>query len=232
MEIHLAPEELFRIGGFDVTNTLFLSFLTILFFVFVSKFISSNLKNVPSKSQNFFEIFIETVLNFMNGILESEEKARKFFPLIATIFIFVIFSNWLEVLPGVGSVFLRSPSSDLNFTLAIAISSVLGIQIFGIMSVGFFKYFKKFVNFSGPINFFVGMLELISEVAKIISFSFRLFGNIFAGEALLLVMYFLIPYFAPLPFMFLELFVGFVQALVFSMLTLVFLKIATTENEH
>lgn len=232
MKIHLAPEELFRIGGFDITNTLFLSFLTILFFIFISKIISSNLKSVPNKPQNFFELFIETVLNFMKGILESEEKARKFFPLISTIFIFVIFSNWLEVLPGVGSVFLRSPSSDLNFTLAVAISSVLGIQIFGIMSIGFFKYFKKFVNFSGPINFFVGILELISEVAKIVSFSFRLFGNIFAGEVLLLVMYFLVPYFAPLPFMFLELFVGFIQALVFSMLTLVFLKIATTESEH
>ncbi len=232
MKIHLAPEEIFRIGGFDVTNTLFLSFLTILFFALISKLISSNLKNVPGKSQNFFETFIETVLSFMTGILESEEKARKFFPLVSTIFIFVIFSNWLEVLPGVGSVFLRSPSSDLNFTLAIAISSVLGIQIFGIVSIGFFKYFKKFINFSSPINFFVGILEIVSEAAKIISFSFRLFGNIFAGEVLLLVMYFLVPYFAPLPFLFLELFVGFVQALVFSMLTLVFLKIATMENEH
>lgn len=232
MKIHLAPEEIFRIGGFDVTNTLFLSFLTMLFFIFISKLISSNLKSVPGKPQNFFEIFIESVLNFMKSVLESEEKARKFFPLIATIFIFVIFSNWLEVLPGMGSLFLRSPSSDLNFTLAIAISSVLGIQIFGIMSIGFFKYFKKFINFSGPINFFVGILEIISEAAKVISFSFRLFGNIFAGETLLLVMYFLVPYFVPLPFMFLELFVGFVQALVFSMLTLVFLKIATTENEH
>lgn len=232
MEIHLAPEELFRIGSFDVTNTLLLSFLTILFFILISKLISSNLKSVPNKPQNFFEMFIESVLKFMAGILDSEEKARKFFPLVATIFIFVISSNWLEVLPGIGSKLLRSPSSDLNFTLAIAISSVLGIQIFGIMSVGFLKYFKKFVNFTNPINFFVGILELISEMAKIVSFSFRLFGNIFAGEVLLLVMYFLVPYFAPLPFMFLELFVGFIQALVFSMLTLVFLKIATIENEH
>ena len=168
----------------------------------------------------------------MENVMENKEKARKFFPLIATIFIFIILSNWLEVLPGLGSIFLRSPSSDLNFTLAIAISSVISIQIFGIMSIGFIKYAKRFMNFSSPINFFVGLLELIGEAAKIVSFSFRLFGNIFAGEVLLIVVYFLAPYVLPLPFMFLEIFVGFIQALVFSMLTLVFLKIATAEAGH
>jgi len=232
MEIHLAPEEIFKIGEFEITNALLLSFITLIAFFIFSKIFSSNLKLTPGKLQIFFELLIETILNFMESILESREKARKFFPLIATIFIIVIISNWLEVLPGLGSIFLRSPSSDLNFTLALAISAVLGIQFFGIASVGFLKYGKKFINFSSPIHFFVGILELISEFAKIVSFSFRLFGNIFAGEVLLIVMYFLIPYIIPLPFMFLEIFVGFVQALVFSMLTLVFLKIATTEEEH
>ena len=127
---------------------------------------------------------------------------------------------------------MRSPSSDLNFTLAIAISAVIGIQVFSITSIGLIKYIKRFINFSGPINFFVGILELVSEAAKIVSFSFRLFGNIFAGEVLLIVMYFLAPYIIPLPFMILEIFVGFIQALVFSMLTLVFLKIGTAETEH
>ncbi|OGZ35615.1 MAG: ATP synthase F0 subunit A [Candidatus Portnoybacteria bacterium RIFCSPLOWO2_01_FULL_43_11] len=232
MEIHLSAEEIFGLKNFNITNTLILSFVITLGFLFFSKIISSRLKLVPLRWQNFFEALIETILNFMESVLEDKKKARKFFPLVATIFIFVILSNWLEVLPGLGSIFLRSPSSDLNFTLAIAISAVISIQVFGILSIGFIKYGKRFINFSSPINFFVGILEIISEAAKIISFSFRLFGNIFAGEVLLIVVYFLAPYILPLPFMFLEIFVGFIQALVFSMLTLVFLKIATVEVEH
>lgn len=232
MEIHLAPEEILKLGEFNITNTLFLSLFIMLALFIFSKKISSGLKLIPSKWQNFFEALIETIFNFMDGVLEDKEKTKKFFPLVATIFIFVVLSNGLEILPGLGSIFIRSPSSDLNFTLAIAISAVVGIQIFSIAAVGFAKYAKRFINFSNPINFFIGILELISEVAKIVSFSFRLFGNIFAGEVLLIVMYFLVPYLIPLPFLFLEIFVGFIQALVFSMLTLVFLKIGTMETEH
>lgn len=232
MEIHLSAEEIFGLRDFNITNTLILSFVITLAFLFLSKKISSRLKLVPGRLQNFFEALIETILNFMENVLEDKKKARRFFPLVATIFVFVILSNWLEVLPGLGSIFVRSPSSDLNFTLAIAISAVISIQVFGIAGIGFIKYAKRFINFSSPINFFVGILEIISEVAKIISFSFRLFGNIFAGEVLLIVVYFLVPYILPLPFMFLEIFVGFIQALVFAMLTLVFLKIATLETGH
>ncbi|OGZ32219.1 MAG: ATP synthase F0 subunit A [Candidatus Portnoybacteria bacterium RBG_13_40_8] len=232
MEIHLSPEKLLNFQNLEITNTFIISLMMVLTLLFFSRALSSRLKLVPLRWQNFFEVLIEKILSFMENVMENKEKARKFFPLIATIFIFIILSNWLEVLPGLGSIFLRSPSSDLNFTLAIAISSVISIQIFGIMSIGFIKYAKRFMNFSSPINFFVGLLELIGEAAKIVSFSFRLFGNIFAGEVLLIVVYFLAPYVLPLPFMFLEIFVGFIQALVFSMLTLVFLKIATAEAGH
>ena len=232
MEIHLAPEEIFKAGDFNITNTLIVSMAFLLLFFILSKKTSSNLKLVPGRLQNFFESLIEVIFNFMDGVLEDRGKTKKFFPLVATIFIFVIVSNWLEILPGLGSILVRSPSSDLNFTLAIAISAVIGIQVFSITSIGLIKYIKRFINFSGPINFFVGILELVSEAAKIVSFSFRLFGNIFAGEVLLIVMYFLAPYIIPLPFMILEIFVGFIQALVFSMLTLVFLKIGTAETEH
>ena len=200
--------------------------------LFFSRTLSSRLKLVPLRWQNFFEVLIEKILGFMESVLENKEKARKFFPLIATIFILIILANWLEVLPGLGSLILRSPSSDLNFTLAIAISAMFSVQFFGMASLGFIRYFKRFINLSSPIKFFIGLLELIGETAKIISFSFRLFGNIFAGEVLLIVVYFLTPYLVPLPFLFLEIFVGFIQALVFSMLTLVFLKIATVETEH
>jgi F-type H+-transporting ATPase subunit a len=125
---------------------------------------------------------------------------------------------------------LRPGTADLNTTIALAIISILATQIFGIKYLSF-GYFKKFINFSSPIMFFVGILELISEFAKIISFAFRLFGNIFAGEVLLVVMAFLLPLVVPMPFYGLEIFVGFIQALVFAMLSLVFFNMATQSHE-
>lgn len=238
MEIHLSPEEILKVGIFIFTNTLLISVIGILILLFFSRRAARKMDMVPRGGQNFFEALIELILGFMESVTQSRDLALKFFPLVSTIFIFVAFSNWIEIVPGLGSVFVRSPSSDLNFTLAIAIISVIGIQYYGIRETGFLKYGKKFINFENPIKFFIGILELLSEFAKIISFSFRLFGNIFAGEVLLLVMYFALPFIkkfpiiAPLPFLFLEVFVGFIQALVFSMLTLVFLKIATEEHEH
>ncbi len=121
--------------------------------------------------------------------------------------------------------YFRATSSEINFTLALALISVVLTNIFSFRELGFFGHIKKYFNFKGPIEFFVGILEIISEFAKIISFSFRLFGNIFAGEILLLIIAFLLPYAGPIPFMFLEVFVGLIQALVFAMLTLVFLGV-------
>lgn len=126
---------------------------------------------------------------------------------------------------------LRPGSADLNTTIALALISVFITQVFG-MKYQNLGYFKKFINFSSPIMFFVGILELVSEFAKIISFAFRLFGNIFAGEVLLVVMGALIPIIVPMPFYGLELFVGFIQALVFSMLSLVFFNMATEGHEN
>ena len=123
----------------------------------------------------------------------------------------------------------RSTNSDLNMTLALAIISVIATQIFGIITIGFFKHVGKYISFKNPGLAFAGILEATAEVVKILSFSFRLFGNIFAGEVLLVVTALLLPFIAPLPFMLLEMFVGFIQALIFSLLTLVFLKIATSE---
>jgi F-type H+-transporting ATPase subunit a len=126
--------------------------------------------------------------------------------------------------------YLRAGTADLNTTLALAIISVVMTQIIGVKYLGL-SYFKKFLNFSNPIAFFVGFLETISEFAKIVSFAFRLFGNIFAGEVLLVVITSLTKVVAPMPFYGLELFVGFIQALVFSMLSLVFFNMATQSHE-
>lgn len=237
MHISLASEHLFTVFGFPITNTILMAWLAMAVIIGFSVLASSKIKLIPRGLQNFSEAVIEGALNFIEPVLGSKKDALKFFPIVFTFFIFIIVSNWLEVLPGLGSIgireneglisFLRSPSSDLNFTLALAVISVFVTQILGIAAIGVFKYASRFISLKSPIDFFVGLLEIISEIAKIISFSFRLFGNIFAGEVLLVVIGVLVPFLVPMPFLALEVFVGFVQALVFSMLTLVFLKIAT-----
>ncbi|MFH0755651.1 MAG: F0F1 ATP synthase subunit A [bacterium] len=242
MHISLSPETIFHIGKFPVTNTLLTCWIVMIILITISFLISKKIQIIPKGFQNIIEIIIENILKLVQGVTNNKKQTEKFFPLVATIFIFILSANWIGIFPGIGTIgfkengifipFFRSVNSDLNMTIALALISVLACQFFGIVACGFFKYVGKFINFKNPITFFVGILELISEVAKLISFSFRLFGNIFAGEVLLVVIAFLIPFVVPLPFMILELFVGFVQALVFAMLTLVFLKMATTLHEE
>lgn len=243
MHISFLPEYLLEIKGWPITNALIMAWFAIVFLVIFSNFITRRLKEVPGKTQCLIEALIEGMVSFMTTVTGDKEKTKKFFPLVATFFLFILISNWMGILPGVGSIgiktihehkeiitpLMRSTNSDLNMTLALGILSVLAVQIFGITTMGFFKHTSRFISFKGPINFFTGILEIIAEMAKVISFSFRLFGNIFAGEVLLTAMFFLIPLFIPLPFLLLEIFVGFIQALVFSMLTLVFLTVATSK---
>lgn len=245
--IEIAAEKLFYFMGFPITNTLLMSWVVVIFLITLSQLISRNIRKVPEMLQNIAESGAEALLNMMEGVLHSREKAEKFFPLIATIFTLILVSNWFGIIPGVGSIgfhemhdgvttlvpLLRSSASDLNFTLSIAVLSVLLLNVYAIRELGLKVHISKFFNFKNPVLFFVGLLELVSEFAKIVSFSFRLFGNIFAGEVLLIITGFLAPFLAPIPFLMLEIFVGFVQALVFAMLTLVFLSIAVEEHaEH
>lgn len=244
IHIEIAAEKIGSIFGFSVTNTLLMIWITMVVLGGLSFLMYRRLSPVPSALQGVFEFFVDTFIGTLESVFGSRIKAEKYFPMIATIFLMVLISNWLGIFPGVGTIGLaeerdghqifvplfRSTASDLNFTLALAIISVCAVNIFGIAAIGIGKHISRFISFKGPIDFFVGMLELISEIAKMISFSFRLFGNIFAGEVLLVVMAFLAPFIIPAPFLFLEVFVGFVQALVFAMLTSVFISIATAEH--
>lgn len=246
MEISLAAEKIGHIGNFSVTNSMVLSWIASIVLFVIALLATRNMKLVPAGIQNVFEIIIEFLWNLFNDVFGDEKSTKKYFSLLATFFLFILANNWLGTLPGVGSVgineiehgqnvfvpLFRPGNADLNHTLALALISVISIQIFGIIAIGFFKYAGKFISFKNPIGFFIGILELIGETVKILSFSFRLFGNIFAGEVLLTVIATLIPYFVPIPFSILELFVGLVQALVFTMLTLVFIKIATTPHHE
>jgi len=245
-EISIRAEEIFHIWNFPVTNSVFLGWVTVLILVGIAFVLKKNLRLIPNKLQSIFELILEEILKLMDSVLGSRHLSERYLPLIATIFLFILTSNWLGLLPGVGPIgilqhlegkegsvlvpLFRAPSADLNFTIVLGIISVFSVNLFGILAIGFVRHFSKYFNFKSPILFFTGILEFISEFVKIVSFSFRLFGNIFAGEVLLTIVAFLVPYFVPLPFLFLEIFVGFIQALIFSMLTLVFVGMAVSEE--
>lgn len=246
-EVSLAAEPIAHIGHFAVTNSILTTVvitigLLILALIFKRKVTSE--KKI-SGLQNIIEYVVEGALGLMDSITGDRKSSKRFFPLAMTLFIFIICANWFGLLPGVGPIgihevidgeetlvpLFRGASADLNTTFALAIISFFSFQFFGIATIGFFKYGSKFLNVKNPIKFFLGIIESVSEVAKVLSLSFRLFGNIFAGEVLLLIVGALVPIVAPLPFFALEIFVGFIQAFIFAMLTTVFLRVAT-EKPH
>lgn len=244
----LASETIFHIGTFAVRNTLLMAWLAMLF-LFVIAFATrmTGYKKLPGRFQTLMEIGVEGLYNFFGSVIQDARQTKLFFPLLATILIFVVTGNWMGIFPGVGSVTIkemhdghemmiplfRSMNADVNMTLAIALVSMISVQVFGIASLGFGKYAGKFFvpPWKDPVGTFVGLLEFIGEFSKVISFTFRLFGNVFAGEVLLVVIAYLVPYIAPIPFLAMEIFVGLVQGLVFSLLTAVFLKIGATAHE-
>lgn len=245
-EIHisLTAEKIFEAGmGIQITNSILTTWIAMTILLLFSIAATYRLRLIPSNLQQIGEIVVEGLYNLFQSILQ--DKTKIFFPLVATYFLYIITVNWIGLLPGVGTIgiyalkeghqafvpLFRSGTADLNTTLGLALISILVIQISGFKTLGF-SYLRKFFNFKNPIYFFVGILELVSEFSKILSFAFRLFGNIFAGEVLLTVIAFLIPIMAPIPFLGMELFVGFIQAMVFSMLTSVFLSLALAKEGH
>jgi F-type H+-transporting ATPase subunit a len=246
MHISIAPEILFYIGILPVTNTLLTAWAVLLLTAFGAVIFSAALKKRPGRVQNAAEMLIEGLIDFFETISGDRAVARRFFPIVATIFLYVLFSNWAGIIPGVGSIgvheahegkdtfvpLLRSVFSDLNMTLALALIAVTLSHFFGVATLGLRGHVGKFITFKSPVAAFTGVLEIVSEIAKVISFSFRLFGNIFAGEVLLTIIAFLIPYLAPLPFLGLELFVGFIQALIFATLAMVGFSSFTIAHEH
>ncbi len=239
IKVALAPEQLGNLWGLPITNTLLMSWAVIIILGVLAYIIGRNVKLVPGRFQTLLEELFSFVYDYISETLESREMARKFFPLLLTIFLFIFTANMLEFTPGIGSVGLyhegefaplfRSANTDLNVTLALAIISFFVIEVTGILAIGAAKYAGIFVTFRSVMGFAVGIIELFSELARLVSFSFRLFGNIFAGEVLILVVAYFVPYFLPVPLMIFEVFVGFIQAAIFALLTLFFIKIAIAE---
>ncbi|MDP3645543.1 MAG: F0F1 ATP synthase subunit A [bacterium] len=241
IHVALAPEQLGSFLGLPITNTLLTSWAVMLVLIIIAVTVSSRLRLIPNKLQTVLEWAFEYIYDYVAETLESRQLATKFFPFLMTIFFFIFTANLLEFTPGIGSVgffgeheffpLLRSVNTDLNVTLALAIISFIVIEIVGFSTLGIFRYLGKFFQnpFRSPIGFMVGIVELIGEFARLISLSFRLFGNILAGEVLIIVAIFFAPYFGPVPLMMFELFIGFLQAAIFALLTLFFIKLAITE---
>lgn len=257
--IPLAAEPIFEIGNFTITNSMLNAYIAVAFFILIAVVVTKRKSIIPKGIYNFIEMLIEFALSEIEKVTNDKKQARKFLPLVATIFFFVLFSNWLGQLPGTGSIgvygylhghfelipLLRPATSDLNLTLGIAMIAILTTHLAGMKQLGIFNHISKFLNFKGifqsikkgpmaiivaVVEFFIGLIEIIGEFAKTLSLSLRLFGNIFAGEVLMTVMLGLFSYILPIPFMFLELLVGVIQATVFAMLTLAFLVVATMSH--
>jgi len=243
IHVALAPETLGNFYGLPITNTLVTTWIVMALMITIAVLVGRKLTLVPGRIQAFFETLFDFALGQMTQILDSEKMARKFFPLILTLFLFIAVANTLHFVPGIGSIgffestshgnvfvpLLRSVNTDLNSTLAITIISFLTIEITGMLTIGFFRYAGKFLNFKSVLGFIVGIIELMSEMIRLVSFSFRLFGNIFAGEVLIAVITYFVPYALPVPLMAFEVFVGIVQALIFALLTLLFVRLAVVE---
>lgn len=266
MNVTLFAEPIARIGNFTITNALVNAFVLMIGIVIFGRMFRSRVKEVPGRLQAGMEALLETLFGYFDQVTGSREKTLKFFPLIGSLFFFILLSNWMGLLPGTGSIglwqvhggesvfipFFRPANSDLNLTIAMALVTVISSHVLGMITLGFFVHWNKFFQFGGiwkairslsPMNimvslveFVVGLIEFVSEIAKVLSLSLRLFGNIFAGEVLMTVISSIFAYAMPLPFMALELIVGIVQATVFAMLSLVYLSILTQpphgDEEH
>jgi F-type H+-transporting ATPase subunit a len=260
-------EPFYKLGPIYITNTLITSWLSIIVLIGFFYFATRKMKLVPKGLQNMAETIIEFLLNFVEGVA-GKENGRRFFPIVATIFLYVLLNAWLALLPVFNFIgisqqangattfipFLRSANTDINVPLMLALVSFFSVEYWGITSLGPRYYLGKFFKFGqllqglrqlirgkvksaistifyGAIDAFVGALELLSEFVRIISFTFRLFGNMMGGEVLLLTIPFLIPWVFPSIFYGLETFLGLIQAVIFGMLTLVFASMAVSRQE-
>jgi F-type H+-transporting ATPase subunit a len=261
----LPPEAVIHVGSFAITNTMLTSWISIVLILLISFFAFRRMKLVPKGLQGVMEFGFGFILDFCVSV-SGEKNGRRFFPVVATIFIFVVVNAWLSLLPIYGNAFvihegskaiplLRGANTDLNVTLALALFSFIAVEYYGVKMLGAGKYLQKFIRvtqlksafgqifggktksglgalFFGFIDLVVGALETLSEFIRLISFSFRLFGNMMAGEILLMILAFLVPLTLAVPFYGLEMFIGFIQAFVFASLTLIFINLAVASHDE
>jgi F-type H+-transporting ATPase subunit a len=261
-EVTLFAEPITHYGNFAITNALLTAWVVVGIIIILSAILRKKLSEVPGKFQNVFEIIIEEALSLCDQVTNNRALSVRIFPIAISVFFFILLNNWLGIFPlgGFGIIeegdnglafipYLRGGTADINTTIALAVMAVVGANIFGVMSLGIWKTFNKYVNLKAlgqifskfrkeptiiivaPITFFVGLIEIIGEFAKVASLSFRLFGNVFAGEVLLASMAAIMAYVIPIPFLFLEIIVGVIQALIFATLLVVYFTIASSDHD-
>ncbi len=241
----IRPEVLFNIGSFPVTNSILTSWISSLLLCVIALLVGLNYKRLPSGMQHIFEMVYELFENLSKDALGAD--GPKFVPLAAAFFLFIITANWIGILPFVGSLgfrhgeefvpLFRGGNADLNTTAALALIAMTVVHVNGVKSSGLKTHLKHFRN----------PLEIVTEFAKILSFAFRLFGNVFGGEVLLTALYAIVVLIThnatnnlfgliggviAIPFVIFEFFVGFIQAFVFSMLTLSFISLFNRAGHH
>jgi F-type H+-transporting ATPase subunit a len=237
--VSFAAEPIFSLGFFRVTNSLLDTFLVDGLLIGLLVAINKKISLVPGMLQNLIEMVVETFYDITESV--SGENASRIFPYLMSFFLFILLANWSGLIPGISAIglkegntiipFLRPATSDLNTTLGLALISLVATHVMSIQVTGIKDYLGRYFSLN-PLNLYIGVLELIGEVVKVVSLSFRLFGNIFAGEVVLGTVSTIFAFLFPLPFLMLEVIVGLVQALVFGMLTMAFMAVLTTPHHH
>ncbi len=246
-QLTIQPEKVFNIGNLIITNAMLLGVVVTILYLFISLYISAKNSLKPSKFQTLIEIAVESFIGLLEQITNNRKTAEKLLPLIGTLFLFIGISNIIALLPGLtsltydGVALFRTPTNDFNMTFSIALAMVIltniaSIKAFGIIGhLGkFFKFkdvylgFKEGVGagFLAIIDFLIGLLDIISEVAKVVSLSLRLFGNMFAGEVLAAILLGAFAFVIPAPWVAMNILVGLLQAMVFGALTAAYYGLA------
>lgn len=239
--IALSAETIAHVGNIPITNTVINTILVDALIIGGALYLKKNLKMIPGYFQSIVESLMEMIYNLTESV--ASDRAKKIFPYFMTFFLFILISNWTGLLPVFTSIgvyehhghetilvpFMRSASTDLNVTLALALVSIVATHSMSIATLGIKEYLSRFFSFN-PFNLFIGLLELVSEFTKVISFSFRLFGNIFVGEVMLAQLSAAFAFLLPVPLILYELAVGVIQAVIFGMLTMAFMAILTTPH--
>ncbi len=242
--IVLHAEPVFQIGGLKVTNSMLLGWLTSLVLLALFIWTAHHIRlKAGNKRVSLMELLCELVLSLAGNTLHNRKQVAKYGPFFITLFAFILFNNWFGLLPGVGTIkyhgepLFRAWTADLTGTLALSVSAIVIIQIYALRELGAKGHAKHYFSNKpwNPINLFVGLLEILGEFTRMASLALRLFGNIFAGEVLLVVLSAITSFGSPaatLPFIVMELFVGFIQAFVFTMLVIVYLTLAVSHHDE
>lgn len=243
----ISSEAVFSIYGYPITNTTLMLVLIVGLVIVAAFVLNRNLRQIPGKFQNVIEFFYEGILKLVTQITGNRERSEKVFPLIGTLFVFIFVSNFIGLIPGLGSLsydgvgMFRTPTSDFNTTFSIALAMVLLLQVISIKEWGIFAYLGKFFQFhlvirgfrksfgegfNAIVNFFIGLLDIVGEVAKVVSLSLRLFGNMYAGDVLATIIIGGIAYGIPALWMSMNMLAAVVQTLVFSFLVTAYYTLA------